>query len=162
MILELDRFCYGPMGAFGLLRAGELELATVEAPWRMNLPNISCIPEGRYKLRPTIYYGGTKHGRYPTLEVVGVPNDRTGIKFHIANEASELEGCIAPGTGFGCIFSRRLGRSVWSVLNSAVAFRQFSNVVNVRDEHELVIAFRPYPAELIGSGRAVEVRHEDV
>jgi hypothetical protein len=83
---------YGNQGTNGYLIAeGRLVAKTIELPWRMNQPNVSCIPEGQYILK----------GRYSPrfghcVEVVNVPN-RSHILFHPANNAlRELRGCIAP------------------------------------------------------------------
>lgn len=71
---------------------------TVELPWRDNLRNISCIPEGVYALGK---HNSTKFGTCPIVR--NVPG-RAGILFHAANDAddtdgySELRGCIAPVT----------------------------------------------------------------
>jgi len=58
-----------------------------------NQRNVSCIPEGRYRLQP---YRSRRFG--PCLLVAGVPG-RSGILIHAANHAAtELRGCIAPVT----------------------------------------------------------------
>ncbi len=78
----------------GVLYHGEDVIAyTIELPWRDNLPNISCIPVGWYQLDWTF---SPRFKRF-TVEVMKVPN-RTGIRFHPANEVTEIEGCIAPVT----------------------------------------------------------------
>lgn len=76
---------------------------SIELPWRNNCPMISCIPEGRYILRPRWSPRFAWH-----MQVVGVPL-RSLILLHPANNAAkELKGCIAPvttltgqGTGTG-------------------------------------------------------------
>lgn len=70
---------------------GVLVCHTIELPWRDNMPNKSCIPEGVYPLtlRQTL-----KRGQH--LLVSNVPK-RSLILLHPANNAlKELKGCIAP------------------------------------------------------------------
>ncbi len=65
----------------------------IELPWLNNLKNISCIPEGRYKLAPRYSERFKQH-----WELLNVQN-RSAILIHPANNASkELRGCIAPVT----------------------------------------------------------------
>ncbi|GGI28401.1 DUF5675 family protein [Pedobacter mendelii] len=72
---------------------GKLVCESIELPWRNNKRNVSCIPEGRYRL---IKRHHTKHGLQLALSIV--PN-REGILIHPANFAlRELQGCIAPVT----------------------------------------------------------------
>ena len=64
---------------------------SIELPWAINQPNISCIPDGTYELVPFYSLNFGHH-----LRVRNVPN-RTGILIRPANDAlSELRGCIAP------------------------------------------------------------------
>lgn len=91
MDLLLERFCYHPEGTLGVLTVGKQEFYTVERPWQNNLPRISCIPEGEYKM------GRRKSPKFGWgWEIKDVPN-RTYILFHSANFPDELQGCIAPG-----------------------------------------------------------------
>lgn len=77
-----------------LLLYGKPVCRTIELPWQGNRRNVSCIPEGRYRLTRT----HTNRFGYG-LQVLGVP-DRSGILIHAANDAAtELQGCIAPVTG---------------------------------------------------------------
>ncbi|MCZ4407269.1 DUF5675 family protein [Cryomorphaceae bacterium 1068] len=83
---------YGNQGTNGYLIAeGKLVCKTIELPWRMNQPNVSCIPEGQYILKARY---SPRFGH--CVEVVNVPN-RSHILLHPANNAlRELRGCIAP------------------------------------------------------------------
>ncbi len=91
LVLERE---YLPGGANGtLLLHGQPLCHTIELPWRDNRRNISCIPEGRYRLAFT---KSNRHGL--RLKVLAVPG-RSGILIHAANDAAtELQGCIAPVT----------------------------------------------------------------
>ena len=64
---------------------------TLELPWRENARRISCIPPGRYTLRPR-YSEKYRHH----LHVLDVPN-RDWILIHEANYVHQLQGCIAIG-----------------------------------------------------------------
>ena len=85
---------YNPNGTNGILNInGEFICFTIELPWHNNLPQISCIPEGEYKVAPRF---SKKHGGH--LLIKDVPG-RAIILFHPANNAQkELKGCIAPVT----------------------------------------------------------------
>ncbi|MFB2121054.1 DUF5675 family protein [Parapedobacter sp. 2B3] len=119
LTLVLERG-YLPQGTNGtLFLYGKPICHTIELPWRNNRRNVSCIPEGRYRLAR---YRSRRFGN--CLVVEGV-RGRRGILMHPANDAStELQGCIAPvtkltGEGKG-IYSRvaleRLEREVMGVL----------------------------------------------
>ena len=85
---------YHPEGTNGLLTMGANSdpiCYTIELPWRNNMPNRSCIPEGTYVLKKRY----SKKFRWH-LEVIDVPG-RSYILIHPANDAQrELKGCIAP------------------------------------------------------------------
>ena len=113
-LIVLERFAWTPTATFGRLHlAGGVEVFTVERPWLDNEVNVSCIPEGRYEMRR-----GTFRGKYEDLELVEVPG-RSAIEVHVANLASELRGCIAPGMRLGVV------EGEWAV----VASRQALSVV---------------------------------
>ncbi len=69
----------------------QLQCHTIELPWKDNQPKVSCIPEGRYRLRKR-YSQRFKHH----ILIEGVAG-RAYILIHPANDArKELKGCIAP------------------------------------------------------------------
>lgn len=69
----------------------QMSFKTLELPWRDNERNISCIPEGSYRV---IKHNSPKFKQSFWLQ--DVP-DRSEILIHIANFTSDLRGCIAPG-----------------------------------------------------------------
>ncbi len=85
---------YGAEGTNGTIYyQGRQICHTIELPERNNLPRLSCIPVGTYKLVKRKY---PRHG-----EQIGIPNvlGREAILIHAANNAlDELQGCIAPVT----------------------------------------------------------------
>lgn len=91
MELALIRTLY-PDGTNGeLTYEGRTVCHTIELPWLLNRRNVSCIPDGRYRLLSRYT---RKHGLH--LCVADVPG-RSGILVHPANDAKrELLGCIAP------------------------------------------------------------------
>jgi hypothetical protein len=101
MELQLLRSYY-PEGTNGEIWCGKRIIChTIELPWLDNHRVISCIPEGRYKLRKRF---NEKFQWHVWLE--NVPG-RQWILIHPANNVkAELRGCIAPvfkldGIGIG-------------------------------------------------------------
>lgn len=93
ILIRHDRTPFYTLGTL-IVQAGnmrEVEIDTLELPWKMNQRNISCIPEGVYQAEK---YESEKHGK--CFHVKDVEN-RTGILIHPANFVRELRGCIAPG-----------------------------------------------------------------
>jgi hypothetical protein len=76
---------------------GERMCDTLENPYINNERNISCIPEGVYKVRlRTAKESATRD--YLHLLVQDVPN-RDWILFHRGNSAKDTSGCILVGLG---------------------------------------------------------------
>ena len=76
---------------------GESFCDTLENPWLDNQRNISCIPEGQYKVRLRLPRESATRD-YLHLLVQDVPN-RSYILFHIGNTAKDTSGCILLGNG---------------------------------------------------------------
>lgn len=93
LTLVLQR-TYHPAGTNGTLYLNGQQLChTIELPWRDNQRQVSCIPEGHYRLYRHLF---PTHG--DQLGVADVPG-RSAILIHPANDAvRELRGCIAPVT----------------------------------------------------------------
>src|ERR1700681_4507431 len=91
MELELIRTYY-PAGTNGKIQyQNRLMMYSIELPWKDNLAQVSCIPEGRYEL---VKRWNLKFYRH--LQVMNV-SQRENILIHPANDAMhELNGCIAP------------------------------------------------------------------
>ena len=120
----------------GSLYSGEGKICdTIELPWRNNERQISCIPEGRYKIHRR--FTG-KFGWHCVVE--DVPN-RDGILIHAFNNAlTESRGCIgpvmfttAPGKGS---FSRAALRDLMDFLDDSFDQKQpiFLTIKNKEDE----------------------------
>src|SRR5688500_14099815 len=65
---------------------------TLELPWRDNLNDLSCIPDGTYSAN--IRFDKKDQWR---IQLLDVP-DRGGVQIHIGNWPSEIQGCILVGT----------------------------------------------------------------
>ena len=91
MEIVLERM-YFPEGTNGFLSLNGKEICkTIELPWRNNKARVSCIPEGKYKIRKHYCKKFKWH-----FELLNVKN-RSSIFIHPANDAlKELNGCIAP------------------------------------------------------------------
>lgn len=89
-VAETDR------GVFGVLLdpAGFPLCVTLENEWKGNARNISCIPDGRYRV---VKHNGAKYRDVWRLE--DVPG-RTAILIHAGNTVKDTEGCILVGRSF--------------------------------------------------------------
>lgn len=76
---------------------GESFCDTLENPYINNERNISCIPEGQYKVRLRLARESATRD-YLHLLVQDVP-DRDWILFHRGNTAKDTSGCILVGNG---------------------------------------------------------------
>ena len=76
---------------------GESFCDTLENPYINNERNISCIPEGQYKVRLRLARESATRD-YLHLLVQDVPN-RSYILVHIGNKPSHTKGCILVGNG---------------------------------------------------------------
>jgi len=106
VILTLQRLRNTTFATFGELldEQGKHLCFTLERAWLDNQHGISCIPAGTYQVAKR---WSPKHN----ANVWGVENvpDRSDIEIHPANDARELEGCIAPGTEIGEVSTPRFG-----------------------------------------------------
>jgi hypothetical protein len=126
--MHLIRLEKGDHGTFGVLRSGgDVFCLTLEPPDRENIPQISCIPSGRYVCRRV---ASPRFGL--TFEITDVPG-RSHILFHRGNVAADTSGCVLLGSRFGV-----LGRAR-GVLDSGTAFAAFMERCAGRDEFILVI-----------------------
>lgn len=96
------------------------ECRTLELPWRENVRNISCIPEGTYPIRSRV---SQKYGAH--LHILDVP-DRSLILIHEANFVRQLRGCIAVGKKHVDID----GDGLQDVTNSIITKRQLLKYVD--------------------------------
>ena len=96
--LLLIRNTFSEQSTIGeLFLNGERMCDTLENPWKDNQRNISCIPEGEYKVRLRLARESATRD-YLHLLVQDVP-DRDWILFHRGNSAKDTSGCILVGLG---------------------------------------------------------------
>lgn len=69
----------------------EYKCFSLELPWKHNMQNVSCIPEGTYLAKKHV---SPNNGI--VFEFMNVPN-RSLIQIHVGNFTSDIEGCIAVG-----------------------------------------------------------------
>lgn len=115
MVLVLTR-TYFPEGTNGkLVYQGRLICYTIELPYKRNLPQVSCIPEGEYFIEKRY---SKRFGWH--FEILDVPN-RSLILFHPANNAlTELRGCIAPVSQLSGAGSGTQSRKAFDTLKKLV------------------------------------------
>lgn len=114
-------------GTFGYLTLGADKLFTAEQRWNNNIPHKSCVPTGMYELVPyqSPRYGSTYALRNHALDVGVFEGEakRFACILHAANWPSELEGCIAPGEGLGCLSLE------FAVTSSTAALRKLKKYI---------------------------------
>ena len=129
----LKRFTSTDLGTFGVLSVDNHQFYTVEKPWVNNTPEISCIPDGEYRLEPhsSAKYGnvlcmvndeGVTHYKEPHSK-------RYACLIHVANYEKDVIGCI----GLGDAYFENM------VSNSRKAIQRFYNIVNPKEAHNLTI-----------------------
>jgi hypothetical protein len=102
LVLHRAYFEEGTNGA--LFNSGKFLCHTIELPWNDNKRNISCIPEGTYKVELRF------SKRFKHHLILKDVKGRSFILFHPANDAlKDLQGCIAPVT-----YLSGIGRGVYS------------------------------------------------
>ena len=117
---------YNEQGTNGILFLDGKKIGyTIELPWKNNMRRVSCIPEGKYKLRKRYT---TAFGLHCVVEKV---TGRDGILIHAFNNAlRESKGCIAPVisiTGYGQgLESRWALKSLMKLLEPA--FQKFETI----------------------------------
>lgn len=113
---------------FGVLMFDDIpQLVTLEDAWRNNETNISCIPEGRYKIYRV---NSPRFGK--TFTVNDVPQ-RDLIRFHWGNYDADTNGCILVGLKFGV--EKRP-----SIAQSQAGFKRFMDLMSGISEAELIIS----------------------
>ena len=89
-------------------------LCTIELPWVNNQVNVSRIPPGTYRW-------SKQHSPSMEREVIRLDDTetrpRTAILIHVGNYASNFEGCIGVGHGYGDFKEKGRG-----VVSSGAAF----------------------------------------
>ena len=127
LAMELVRFKKSDDVTLGQLKHEGLLLYTVERPWLNNQANISCIPDGSYRVKRV---DSPRFGEnmWEIAEVL----DRTHILFHVANYPHNVKGCVGLGKG---VFTDLSG-----VTSSKKAISEFYNATKELTEMELIVS----------------------
>lgn len=95
MEIVLKRVGSCRFGTFGvLLKDGMPLCVTLEDLWKLNQPNISCIPPGTYQCNK---FNGVKFKDVWILK--NIP-DRSYILIHSGNTSDDTHGCILVGDSY--------------------------------------------------------------
>lgn len=92
---KLIRYHFGINATLGILKFNVVHnpIYTLEKPWLGNMGQISCMPDGTYKVAP---YTSEK---FPNVyQIKDVPH-RTAILIHLGNYATDTHGCVLVGMG---------------------------------------------------------------
>lgn len=132
----------------GRLIIGALILQTLERPWIAYPPHLcghpdtSCVPAAVYQLA---LHDTPKFPRHFALvnEGLGIYHEsvprgqvgRTACLIHVANEVSQLEGCVAVG------LSRQFVGDQWMVLNSRDAYAALQAALPWGPGHSIAIEY---------------------
>lgn len=103
----------------------------IERGWRNNQKMVSCIPEGEYPVQ----LEWSPRFRKDLWEIYEVPN-RSECKFHAANYARQLNGCIALG-------NKRLdidGDGYRDVTSSRATMKSFHQVLHGEKNAKLIVS----------------------
>jgi len=88
--ISLNTWCQDDC-TIGRLSVDGIHCFTLELPWKLNMPQVSCIPPGEYRV--TKYQSPSKG---LCLLLHDVPH-RSMIEIHAGNYTSQIEGCILVG-----------------------------------------------------------------
>ncbi len=132
MRFPLRRFYQDERQTLGTLTVGAVTLFTIERPWLENQPNVSCIPDGDYRITIVSVEGD----RRIRLEGPGIPDERTLINIEVANYARELEGCIAVADGI--ILTDLPDGPYYSLWESKAAYSRFYDEIYKRVKKNVV------------------------
>lgn len=100
---------------------------TLELPFLANKPQVSCVPEGKY--RCVKEYSPKLAAE--TFELKDVPG-RSEIKFHWGNHPSDSQGCILIGY-------RLVPKTPFYILDSKSAWEDFMEIFSKDSEIDLFI-----------------------
>jgi len=125
--LDDGRQTLGIMQVYNEDGSEKFELKTVELPYLGNKNNISCIPPGKYLVRPhkNDHYGkcfwviGQEANNYKWNKLIGNGYTRGAVLIHKGPNSTWLAGCIGPGTKFNSYVKGRLVKDKYGAGGSA-------------------------------------------
>lgn len=96
MKVHIHRIPSTMSGTFGVLTIDDIPVCvTCEDPWRDNMREVSCIPEGTYTCKR---FSGNRYQN--VWEVTNVPG-RSAILIHAGNTTDDTQGCVLVGLAYG-------------------------------------------------------------
>ena len=108
----------------GRLSVGDFHCFTLELPWCDNKTNVSCIPEGTYRL---LKHESPANGSCLLIEGV---DGRSHIQIHSGNYTSQIKGCVLVGDSIKYLNSDYIP----DVTNSRSTLKQLIRAVDVDAE----------------------------
>ena len=129
--ITLKRILSSDAGTLGILYVEGVQFCrTLELPWRDNIPNISCIPTGKY----TVEKGHMFKYEVDHYLISAVP-ERSGIFIHGGNYAGDtakgykthVQGCILLGQDWDLVGDQF---GITNSKPSVTAFEKFLNWEN--------------------------------
>lgn len=148
MILNLERYSYGPDETEGILHVADQKFYTIERPWLENRREVSCIPEGYYDLKPWTRPSGERafilenpaYNVFRSRENAG-DDGRYLILLHAGNVVRDVIGCIAVGLRRGVLYSEEAGRYERAVKQSRLAMGRLRQILDwdLGNQHLFVI-----------------------
>jgi len=135
LIVRLQRLISGSHGTFGVLRAPGWTALSIECPWINNIRNVSCIPDGQYRVVMS-YSPKFRRRMYEILDVPG----RSGIRLHGGNLAGDrtkglithFSGCIGLGIRQGVLSNQRavlISQATVSTFESLMQHKDFDLII---------------------------------
>lgn len=103
MELTLTRLTMENDSVIGRLDGLSKTLWVLEDKWRNNQRSVSCVPVGKYVVKPHGWEVNTPFKYKRTWQLQNVTN-RTGILIHAGNIHKDTEGCLL--VGMGCQISQ--------------------------------------------------------
>jgi hypothetical protein len=141
--ITLDRYEITEGGTRSRINGpGLTEMHGIEQPWRDNIPFESCVPSGTYVLLP--HTSPTKGDCFAMIGGTVSLNkhrnsDRYACLWHVANWASEVQGCV--GVGVRALDSHK-GPMVASSRNTLDLLRK-----TITEPWQLII--RSFPKDVV-------------
>jgi len=131
LILKRSYFSDATLGILYIEGLNDPVFHTIERPWLENENNISCIPEGEYRVKN---YSSAK---YKDVWQLCDVSERTYILIHKGNWAHDVKGCIAIGMSSGYLKYEQ--QFLKAVMASADAMDKLKEVTNYPDGFSLLI-----------------------
>ena len=123
-ILRFTKSLNPELPTFGFFFIGELPMfSTLELPYKDNLPNISSIPCGTYKLSIRSASLSKTGNIGKAYEIRDVPS-RSDILIHVGNTVKDSNGCVLLGMSFGLL------GDVFGVTESIKAYRRMMKLLD--------------------------------